>query len=291
MNQFGTPVGLGCSRLGSTLSGCNGAAAQRLLDHAVDAGVRVFDSADIYGQGDSERLLGQALRGSRRDRAVVVTKAGQRFTIAQQAATLVKGPIRRLSTAVPGLRKGIAERRAARLPRDYSARHIRRAAEDSLRRLNTDHIDVLLLHSPSSSELAACESYALLDQLRREGLILRWGVSCDDAAAAIAALAISGMTALQLPLAVAETIRPALNSAIELGTSVFLRELFAAAPGDKTMREAALRSGLSFRGATMLVGTTNIEHLDEALAVTDTLSRGVADWTEVNDRNLLPDRR
>ncbi|MDB5374012.1 MAG: hypothetical protein JWP04_2654, partial [Belnapia sp.] len=99
-------IGLGCSRLGATLGGASGAAAEALLRHALASGIRLLDTADIYGQGDSERLIGAALREwgegtplrdhgtgtplrghgtgtplrGRGEGVLLVTKAGQRFT-------------------------------------------------------------------------------------------------------------------------------------------------------------------------------------------------------------------
>lgn len=257
-------IGLGCARLGSTLGGCRGTDAISLLHHALDMGVTSFDTADIYGQGESERLLGKAL-GGHRGRVTLVTKAGQRFTGLQRAATLVKRPLRQLSRIVPALQRGIANRRAAPLPRDYSPQHLRRSIEGSLRRLTTDRIDLFLLHSPSAEIIARGEAFAMLDRLRAAGLLGAWGISCDDASAARAALNVPEVAGLQLPLSVAEALRPELALAAERGVALFLRELFADAPADAIGRRAAITAALAYPGATALVGTTSAAHLDEAL--------------------------
>ena len=68
-----TPVGLGCNNFGWFLP--DEAASGAVIDAAFDAGINFFDTADVYGNGQSEILLGKALRG-RRDRAVIVTKFG-----------------------------------------------------------------------------------------------------------------------------------------------------------------------------------------------------------------------
>jgi len=259
----GPRVALGCSRLGSTLSGVSGEEAVRLIHHALDAGVTAFDTADIYGQGESERLLGRALRG--RAGATVVTKAGQRFTAIQRAATLVKGPLRRLAAAVPALRRGLAGQRAAPLPRDYSPAHLRAAVEAGLRRLGRERIDLFLLHSPDAATIARGEAAGALEDLRRAGKLAAWGVSCDDEGAARAALRLPGLAGLQIPLAVAAPLRAELAGLAARGATVHLRELFADRPRTAESRRAAVAEALSHPGAAALVGTTAPAHLDEAI--------------------------
>lgn len=257
-------IGLGCSRLGSTLSGCTGAAAERLLRHALDNGVTLFDTANIYGQGESERLIGSALRG-RRDEAILVTKAGQRFTAAQRVATLVKAPLRILAQQIPSLRQAIANRRAGALPRDFSPGHLRASIEGSLRRLGTDRIDLFLLHSPDAETIRRGEAFAVLDELVKAGKLRAWGISVDDAAGVEATLAVTSVAAMQVPLEVAATIRPALEAAAAQGMGLLMREIFAGRAGDALARAAAIRAALDFPQAVALVGTTSTTHLDEAL--------------------------
>jgi aryl-alcohol dehydrogenase-like predicted oxidoreductase len=262
-------MGLGCSRLGSTLSGGGPRAADSLLRHALDAGVTLFDTADVYGQGDSERLLGAAIR-PRRAEVVIVTKAGQRFTWAQRAATLAKAPLRRAARHLPDLHAAIAARRAASLPRDYGPEHLRRAVEGSLRRLGTDRIEVLLLHSPSAEELRQGAPFDVLDRLVEAGKILAWGVSCDDAAAVEAALSLPSVSVVQVPLAIANAAgsEGMLAKASSRDVGIVVRELFARRPGgaaDPAGRHTAVAAALGVRGAAALVGTTQPGHLDEAL--------------------------
>jgi len=257
-------VGLGCSRLGSTLSGCTGAAAERLLQHALASGVTLFDTANIYGQGESERLIGAALRG-RRDEAIIVTKAGQRFTTAQRMAALAKAPLRQMARRLPGLRDAIASRRAAPLPRDYSSEHLQRSIEASLRRLQTERIDLFLLHSPSAAAVARGEAFEMLERLVQQGKLRAWGISCDDAECVEAALRVPAVAALQVPLALAQSMRPALDAAAAQGVGLMLREIFAGQPGTAAARAAAVQAALGFPQAVALVGTTSAAHLDEAL--------------------------
>ena len=112
-----TVAGLGCNNFGRRL---DAEASGRVVHAALDAGVNFFDTADVYGFGESERYLGAALKG-RRDRAVVLTKFG--------------------SPADPEH----PDHRGA------SPTHIRRAIEGSLQRLHTDYVDVYMLHQPDSA--------------------------------------------------------------------------------------------------------------------------------------------
>lgn len=257
-------IGLGCSRLGSTLTDFSQAAAIGLVQHAVARGVTLFDTADIYGQGDSERRLGLALRGRRQD-VVLVSKAGQRFTAAQRIVSLAKGPIRSISRRLPALRNAVAAQRARQLPRDFSPDHLRRALEGSLRRLGTEWIDLFLLHSPDVADISQGHTLEMLERARQQGLIRHWGISCDDRATAEAALRVAGVSALQLPLAI---LQPELQeAAANAQVGLLVREVFGAssdqAPGWRSRRIA---DALAPANAAVLLGTTRTAHLDEALA-------------------------
>ncbi|WP_083747219.1 aldo/keto reductase [Teichococcus deserti] len=257
-------MGLGCSRLGSTLGGARGEAATRLLRHALERGVTLFDTADIYGQGESERLIGAAFAADR-DRVTIVTKAGQRFTQAQRAVTLVKRPLGMLARALPGLKRGIAARRAAPLPRDYSPAHLQRSIEASLKRLRTERIDLFLLHSPDAAAIAAGQGIGMLEGLRQAGKLGGWGISVDDVEAGRAALRLAGLAGLQIPLELAPALRPEIAAFTGRGGRLLLRELFAGQASDPAHRGAAIAAALAWPGATALIGTTSANHLDEAL--------------------------
>ncbi|GAA4094935.1 MULTISPECIES: aldo/keto reductase [Actinomadura] len=123
----------------------------RAIHHALDVGVNFFDTADAYGAGHSETVLGDALKG-RRDRAVISTKFGFRY---DSATKEVAGT-------------------------DTSPAYARRACEASLRRLGTDYIDLYLLHVGSVPQPVAEDLADALDDLCREGLIRSYGWSTWD---------------------------------------------------------------------------------------------------------------
>jgi aryl-alcohol dehydrogenase-like predicted oxidoreductase len=265
-------IGLGCSRLGSVLANCSGDVAIRLVHHAVARGIVLFDTADIYGQGESERLLGHAVRANR-NKLVLVTKAGQRFTTTQRLASLAKRPIRHLSHRFPAFGGVIAKQRAQPLRRDFTPAHLRRALERSLRRLNTDWIDLFLLHSPDAAVAREGEVFEVLKRAQEQGLISHWGVSCDDLPTVRAVLRVPGLAALQLPLAVAqatdETGTPLAATIAARQVGLLVREVLATPsrqPATVEWRSRRMASALELPNAAVLVGTTSQDHLDEALA-------------------------
>jgi aryl-alcohol dehydrogenase-like predicted oxidoreductase len=133
-------VGLGCNNFGGRL---DGARTRAVVDAAIDAGVTLFDTADMYGRaGGSELALGEALKG-RRDQVVLATKFGH------QGADLGYGP----AAGAKGGRK-----------------YIKLAAEKSLARLQTDYIDLYQLHTPDPLT-PVDETIAALDELVTEGKV------------------------------------------------------------------------------------------------------------------------
>ena len=137
-------VGIGCNAFGSRVD-IDG--VQAIVDAAFDAGINFFDTADTYGLGASEELLGAALSG-RRDDVVVATKFGMDMDGRN-------GPDR-------GARA--------------SRRYVRRAVESSLRRLGTDHIDLYQLHQPDLVTPIE-ETLSALDELVTEGKVRYVGCS------------------------------------------------------------------------------------------------------------------
>jgi len=132
-------VGLGCNNFGWLQ---DEAASKQVIDAAIDAGITLLDTADIYGGTQSESILGRALRG-RRDRVVLATKFGMQ----------------------------VDEQRKGAKP-DY----IRRAVEDSLQRLQTDYIDLYQLHTPDP-EVPIADTLGALDELVRAGKVREIGCS------------------------------------------------------------------------------------------------------------------
>lgn len=128
-----------------------------LLRKAYDLGITFFDTADTYGNGKGETMLARAL-GPVRDRITIATKFGYDFYNYGQERT--------------GQRE---------LPHDFSPSFVRYAVEQSLRRLETDYIDLYQLHNPRMSAVDSDELFATLDDLLREGKIRSYGVALGPA--------------------------------------------------------------------------------------------------------------
>jgi aryl-alcohol dehydrogenase-like predicted oxidoreductase len=132
-------VGLGCNNFGMRI---DEAATKRVVDAALDVGINFFDTADIYGSTKSEEYLGRAL-ATRRHQAVVATKFGM---------------------AVDEQRKGARPE------------YVRRACDDSLKRLGTDYIDLYQLHQPDPS-VPIADTLGVLNDLVKAGKVKEVGCS------------------------------------------------------------------------------------------------------------------
>jgi aryl-alcohol dehydrogenase-like predicted oxidoreductase len=128
-----------------------------LLRKAFDLGITFFDTADVYGDGQGETILAKAL-GAHRDQIVIATKFGYDFY------------------GHPGIQPGQRER-----PHDWSPAFLRRACEASLKRLQTDHIDLYQLHNPRLDALRRDDLWAELGKLNEEGKIGRIGAALGPA--------------------------------------------------------------------------------------------------------------
>jgi aryl-alcohol dehydrogenase-like predicted oxidoreductase len=138
-------VGLGCNNFGGRL---DVAGTRRVVDAAIEAGITLLDTADMYGQSKSESFLGEVLEG-RRDQVVLATKFGhQGYDMGYPPAAGSKG----------------------------GRAYIRRAVEASLKRLRTDYIDLYQLHTPDPATPIA-ETISALDDLVREGKVRYLGNS------------------------------------------------------------------------------------------------------------------
>ncbi len=134
-----TLVGLGCNNFGARL---DAEATARVVDATLEAGINFLDTADIYGKTQSEVFLGRALAG-RRDQVVLATKFGMEVD---------------------------PQRKGAR------PEYIRQAVEDSLRRLNTDRIDLYQLHQPDPT-VPIADTLGALNELVQAGKVREIGCS------------------------------------------------------------------------------------------------------------------
>ena len=199
---------MGCWEIGGLAWGpVTGPDAQALVRHAFDAGITTFDTAEAYGNGRSEVILGRALQGHR-DEVVIITKTGY-------------------LPGIDGAQMLYAEGGQPQ-PQDYSAASIRRACELSLRRLESTYIDVYLLHDPPMHVVQHEGPFEELQRLQAAGKIRWWGVSAQPPVAA-EAIRRWGAQVVETPFNAVnpEAARDVFPVAQEHGAAVLARSPFA----------------------------------------------------------------
>lgn len=198
-------LGLGCWPIGGAVlrdgrprgyTGADDAESLRAIAAAVDLGVTLFDTADAYGAGHSERLLGRALAGH--PEVAVATKFGN----------VIDEETRQLT--------GV----------DTSPAYVRRAVHASLRRLNRDRIEVYQLHTPDAVGERAAELVATLEQLVADGLIAWYGVSAT-APGQVETLAGPHLAVVQVEMNVLDGAPANAEAAEELDLGVLCRSPLA----------------------------------------------------------------
>lgn len=252
-------LGLGCSRFGSLTGGTDRRTAAALLEAAAELGVCHFDTANIYGQGDSERFLGQLL--PLLPNAVVTTKAGQRFPLAKRLILTAKPLLRPIVARHKQAAAATASNRAGLLPQDWSPRHLAQSLDSSLRRLRREQVDNFMLHSPDETVLRRGEAMAVLSDLKQQGKAVRIGASVDDVAAFEAAIEDDRVEIVQVPLAVLRRQPQLGERASRRNVILVVRELFA---GSGTRDIERAMAAVPPCANVALIGTGKPAHLREA---------------------------
>lgn len=130
----------------------------RALNEAIDQGVTLIDTADVYGFGHSEELVAKVIKERGKDNLVIATKAGSDFYHATEADDQGYGPMRQ----------------------NYHRDYLVFAAEQSLKRLGVESLDILQLHSPDLDKLERDDPWEALAQLKKEGKIRYAGLSIQS---------------------------------------------------------------------------------------------------------------
>jgi len=128
------------------------------LNTAIDQGVTLIDTADVYGVGHSEDLIAKVLKERGKGNVIIASKAGNDFYFASKDDDSGYGAIRQT----------------------YTKEYLIYAVEQSLKRLGVDAIDVLQLHSPDLDKLEKDEPWLALEQLKRDGKIINAGLSIQS---------------------------------------------------------------------------------------------------------------
>ncbi|WP_027964526.1 aldo/keto reductase [Halalkalibacillus halophilus] len=134
-------IGLGCMNLGDSQSNAN-----EVISTAIEHGINYIDTADLYGFGNNEKIVGKALQG-KRDQVILATKGGNNFDASSQDWTW-----------------------------DPSKTHIKNAIKDSLSRLGVDYVDVYQLHGGTIEDPTE-ETIEAFEEIQQEGLIKYYGIS------------------------------------------------------------------------------------------------------------------
>ena len=158
-------IGLGTWQLGADWGDVSEADALDVLAVSVEAGVTLFDTADVYGDGRSETLIGRFLASHPGHGVTVATKMG---------------------------------RRLAQEPGNYTPENFRAWTDRSRRNLGVDTLDLVQLHCPPSAVIDADETYDALDALVDSGAIAAYGVSVETCAQALSAISRPGVTNVQI---------------------------------------------------------------------------------------------
>ena len=185
-------VGLGCWQLGADWGEVSETDAMAILHAAADEGVTFFDTADVYGDGRSERLVGRLLAERPDDGLMVATKMG---------------------------------RRVPQLEENYTLAAFRAWNERSRDNLGVDTIDLVQLHCPPSDVIVADRTYDWLDTLVDEGRISAYGLSVETVEQALAAIQRPNVASIQIILNVfrRKPLDEVLPAAVQAGVGIIAR--------------------------------------------------------------------
>lgn len=158
-------VSFGTWAIGGSWGNVSDEESVRALQYAMEQGVNFFDTADVYGDGRSERLLAQATKG-KEDQIYIATKFCRQGDIHD--------------------------------PNTYAEATVRAYCEDSLRRLGRERIDLYQIHCPATDILRDGAVFEVLDKLQAEGKIRNYGVSVETIEEGMICLQYPGVKALQV---------------------------------------------------------------------------------------------
>jgi aryl-alcohol dehydrogenase-like predicted oxidoreductase len=251
--QFGktgwrvSEIGFGGARIGGLLAQDGGRATSlRTLEAACDAGINFYDTADIYSQGESEILVGKAFR-KKRDKVFIATKGGYCLPGRKRLIQLIKPLAKPIIRAIGLRRSAVPAALSGTLSQDFSPGHLRKAVEASLRRLQSDHIDLYQIHSPPRDELCSTrlqDALGLLARLKAEGKIREYGIALDSVDDAAHCLGMEGIASLQMPFGLMdlEALDGVFDNVSERQYGIIARGCFGGGALKHFLTEADLRA-------------------------------------------------
>lgn len=186
-------IGLGCWQIGGDWGHtASDEAAFEILQTAIDAGVTFLDTADVYGGGRSERLIGEFLKTLNGPRPYVATKFGRAANV---------------------------------FPDGYSKDNMRRGLESSLSRLGVDRLDLVQLHCIPTEYLRRDDVFDWLREFKEEGLISHFGASVETVEEGLLAMRQSGLQSLQVIFNIfrQKIVTELLPQAVQTDTGIIVR--------------------------------------------------------------------
>ncbi len=161
-----TDVGFGAWQIGGSWGDVSEADGRAALNTALDAGMTFIDTADVYGDGRSEKIIADVLKARGGERPMVATKAGRRLN--------------------PHVAEG------------YTKANLEGFIDRSLKNLQVDSLDLVQLHCPPTEVLYRPEVFAALDDLQKAGKIKGYGVSVEKVEEALKAIEYPGVVSIQI---------------------------------------------------------------------------------------------
>ena len=256
-------VSFGAWAIGGTWGPVDDEQSMAALHRALDLGVNFFDTADVYGDGRSERLMAR-LRRERTEPFFVATKAGRRLP----------------KQTVEG----------------YSSHNLRDWVERSLKNLEVESLDLLQLHCPPSELYERDEPFQMLEGLKREGLIRHYGISVEKVSEALRGIRHPGVESVQIIFnafrlkptleffAVAQARNVGILARVPLASGLLTGKISATssfAPDDHRAFNrdgAAFDKGETFSGVPFEVGLGAVEALRALVPEGWTLAQFALRW-------------
>ena len=245
-------IGLGTWQLGADWGNVDAAVARDILEAAFEAGVTIYDTADVYGDGRSEAAIAEFLADHRGDDLVVATKMG---------------------------------RAVEQLPGNYTLDAFRAWVDGSRRRLGVERLDLVQLHCPPTATIESDRTYDDLDTLVAEGAIAHYGVSVETVDQALAAIARPKLASIQIIVNAfrQKPLERVLPAAAEAGVAIIARvPLASGLLGGRYTRDTVFapddhrtfnRHGEAFDAGETFSGVDFEQGVDAAAEFTELASR------------------